>query len=150
MPILRVNHLHAVAQSRLVTVTLQTPLLEAAQRLSSTQIGLVVVCDLGGAIAGVISKSDVVRQIGHCLGSACQTLACDLMTTDVVCCYADDCLSDVLAVMEQRSMVHLPLLDDKRRPIGVLNARDALRALVQAGEYEETLLREYVMGIGYH
>ena len=107
-------------------------------------------CDSDGVIAGVISKSDIVRQIGHCLGSACQTLACNLMTTDVTCCHPDDCLADVLAVMEQRSLVHAPLLDDKRRPIGVLNARDALRALVQAGEYEETLLREYVMGIGYH
>ena len=52
--------------------------------------------------------------------------------------------------MQQRGLVHVPLLDDQRRPIGVVNARDALRALVQAGEYEETLLREYVMGIGYH
>lgn len=150
MPTLRVTHLNAVAHSRLVTATLQTRLLEAAQKLMDTQIGLVVVCDPEGVIAGVISKSDIVRQIGHCLGSACQTLACDLMTTDVVCCHPDDCLAVVLAVMEQRSLVHVPILDDKRRPIGVLNARDALRALVQAGEYEETLLRDYVMGIGYH
>ena len=150
MPTLRVTHLKAVAHSRLVTATLQTRLLEAAQKLADTQIGLVVVCDPDGVIAGVISKSDIVRQIGHCLGSACQTLACDLMTTNVVCCHPDDSLSDVLAVMEQRSLVHIPLLDEKRRPIGVLNARDALRALVQAGEYEETLLRDYVMGIGYH
>ena len=142
--------INAVTHARLVTATLQTPLLEAAQRLSCTQIGLVIVCDAEGVIAGVISKSDIVRQIGHCLGSACQTLAGDLMTTDVVCCHPDDSLADILAVMEQHGLVHVPLLDDKRRPIGVLNARDALRALVQAGEYEETLLREYVMGIGYH
>lgn len=150
MPTLRVNHLNAVAHSRLATATLQSPLLEAAQRLSETQIGLVVVCDSDGVIAGVISKSDVVRQIGHCLGNACKTRACDLMTTDVICCQPNDCLADVLAMMEQRGLVHIPLLDGQRRPIGVVNARDALRALVQAGEYEEALLRDYVMGIGYH
>ena len=150
MPTLRVNHLHAVAHSRLATATLQTPLLEAAQRFSKTQIGLVVVCDPDGVVAGVISQSDIVRQIGHCVGSACQTLARDLMTTDVLCCHLDDCLADVLALMEQRSLVHVPLLDKQQRPIGVVNARDALRALVQAGEYEETLLRAYVMGVGYH
>ena len=83
MPSLNVTHLSAVARSRLFTVTLQTPLLEAAQKLTAAQIGLVVVCDADGVMAGVVSKSDIVRQIGHCLGSACQTLARDLMTVDV-------------------------------------------------------------------
>ena len=150
MPILRVNHLHDIAHSRLATATLQTLLLEVAQKLANTQIGLVVVCGPDGGMAGVISKSDILRRLGHCLGSACQTLAPDLMTTDVFSCQPDDCLADVPAAMEQRGLVHVPLLDDQRRPIGVVNARDALRALVQAGEYEETLLRQYVMGIGYH
>ena len=150
MPTLRVNHLHAVAHSRLATATLQTLLLEVAQKLANTHIGLVVVCDPDGVMAGVISKSDILRRLGHCLGSACQTLARDLMTTDVICCHPDDCLADVLGAMEQRGLVHMPLLDNQRRPIGVVNARDALRALVQAGEYEEALLRQYVMGIGYH
>ena len=150
MPSLKVTHLSAVARSRLFTVTLQTPLLEAAQKLTAAQIGLVVVCDADGVMAGVVSKSDIVRQIGHCLGSACQTLARDLMTVDVFSCHPSDCLADVLTAMEQRGLVHAPLLDGERRPIGVVNARDALRALVQAGEYEATLLREYVMGIGYH
>ena len=84
MHTLRVTHLNAVMHSRLATVTLQTPLLQAAQRLSETHIGLVVVCHPDGAMAGVISKSDIVRQIGHCLGSACQTLASELMTTKVI------------------------------------------------------------------
>ena len=33
--------------------------------------------------------------------------------------------------------------------LGVLNARDGLRALLAAGNHEEELLRNYVMGIGY-
>ena len=80
----QVVHISAVTCSRLATVTLQTPLLKAAQQLSKTHIGLVLVCDPGGSMAGVISKSDIVRQIGHCLGSACQTLASELMTTKVI------------------------------------------------------------------
>ena len=150
MNTLRVAHLTATARSRLATVTLKAPLLQAARLLSHTHIGLVVVCQPDGTLAGVVSQTDVLQQIGRCAGQACQTLACDLMTTDAVCCRPDEWLADVLARMEQRGLVHVPVLDDDRRPIGVVNARDALRALVQAGEYEETLLRQYVMGIGYH
>ena len=150
MHTLRVTHLNAVMHSRLATVTLQTPLLQAAQRLSETHIGLVVVCHPDGAMAGVISKSDIVRQIGHCMGSACHTLASALMTTDVMCCEPTELLSDVLARMQEHGLVHVPVLDPHKRPLGVVNARDALRALVAEGEYEQSLLFDYVMGVGYH
>jgi len=150
MHTLRVTHLNAVMHSRLATVTLQTPLLQAAQRLSETHIGLVVVCQPDGAMAGVISKSDIVRQIGHCMGSACHTLASALMTTDVMCCEPTELLSDVLARMQEHGLVHVPVLDPQKRPLGVVNARDALRALVAEGEYEQSLLFDYVMGVGYH
>lgn len=150
MNTLRVNSLVATARTRLATVTLEAPLLQAARLLSGANIGLVVVCHADGTVAGVVSKTDVLKRIGQCGGAACETLAADLMTADVVCCHPDEYLADVLAMMKQRGLVHVPLLDGERRPIGVVNARDALRALVEADEYEETLLRQYVMGIGYH
>ena len=146
----RVTHLSAVARSRLATATPQTPLLDAAQQLVDTHIGLVVVCNAEGTMAGVISKSDIVRQISHCLGSACRTLASELMTTEVISCQPTDLLSDVLALMHRHGLVHMPVLDTNQRPVGVVNARDALRALVAEGEYEQSLLFDYVMGVGYH
>lgn len=147
---IQVAHTSAVTCSRLATVTLQTPLLEAAQQLSKTHIGLVLVCAPDGSLAGVISKSDVVRQIGHCLGSACQTLASELMTTDVISCQPTDLLSDVLALMQKHGLVHVPVLGPDQRPLGVVNARDALRALVDEGQFEQSQLFNYVMGVGYH
>ncbi len=150
MDTLRVSSLNDIARSRLATVSLESPLLQAARRLSDTQIGLVVVCSPDGAIAGVIGKSDIVRQIGHCMGSACHTLVSELMTTEVISCQPTDLFSDVLALMQKHGLVHLPVLDSDRRPIGVLNARDALRALVDQGQYEQLQLFDYVMGVGYH
>jgi len=35
-----------------------------------------------------------------------------------------------------------------KMPPGVLNARDGLRALLAAGNHEEALLRDHVMGAG--
>lgn len=46
--------------------------------------------------------------------------------------------------------MHIPIVDEYSNPIGVVNARDALQALFSEMTNEETLLREYVMGIGYH
>jgi CBS domain-containing protein len=138
-----------VAYSRLATVRPDTLLLEVAKLLSGTQISLVIVCNPAGAMVGVITKTDVVQRIGYCIGSACQTLAADIMTGDVTFCRSCDLLIDVLSVIEKRGLVHIPLIDENFMPLGVVNARDALRSLVAEGQYEESLLRNYVMGVGY-
>ena len=150
MNIKRVSNMDAIARSRLVTISVDTPLLEAARSLSDTQISLVVVCDADGVMAGVITKTDLVKKIGHCLGSACQTLASELMVSDIASCRPTDLLSDVLTLMEKSGFVHFPVVDANRKPLGVVNARDALRVLVADGEYQESQLRDYVMGVGYH
>ncbi|MBU6464795.1 MAG: histidine kinase [Bradyrhizobium sp.] len=43
-------------------------------------------------------------------------------------------------VMKKRHLQNVPILDRESWPIGVLNARDALEALVSEPEYEERML----------
>ena len=144
-----VSSIEAATRSRLAVVADDTLLLEVARLLSNTQISLVVVCDAAGVMVGVITKTDIARQIGHCQGAACTSTAAEIMTRDVTFCSAGDCLPDVLSMMQARGFVHVPVVDAQRKPSGVLNARDALRELWAEGTYEEALLRDYVMGVGY-
>jgi CBS domain-containing protein len=144
-----VSSIEAATRSRLVTVSVGTLLREVARLLCNTQISLVVVCDQAGAMAGVVTKTDIVRQIGYFEGAAYTKNAADLMTRELTFCRATDCLPDVLAMMQERGFVHVPVVDVTGTPIGVVNARDALRELLAEGQYEEALLRDYVMGVGY-
>jgi len=52
-------------------------------------------------------------------------------------------------MMHTRGLIHVLLLGADKQPLGVLNARDGLRVLLAAGNHEEALLRNYVMGVGY-
>ncbi len=144
-----VSSLEAATRMRLAVVGDSALLLEAARLLSETQISLVVVCDAVGAMVGVITKTNIVRQIGHCQGAACTSTVAQIMTRDVTFCSPTDCLRDVLSMMQARGFVHVPVVDAEHKPSGVLNARDALRELWTEGQYEEALLRDYVMGVGY-
>lgn len=136
-------------RSRLATASVDSPLVDVAKLLSRSNVSLVVVCGRDGAMVGIVTKTDIVEQIGHCQGSGCMTTASHVMIRDVTYCSAGDSLSDVLSAMAQHGFVHVPVLDEKSRPTGVVNARDALRALLAEEEYEESLLRDYVMGVGY-
>ncbi len=136
-------------RSRLLVVAVDTSLREVARLLSSTQISLIVVCNEDGVMVGVVTKTDIVQQIGHCQGAACASVAADIMTRDVTFCDGSQYLPDVLAMMQAGGFVHVPVIEADGKPSGVVNARDALRELMAEGQYEEALLRDYVTGLGY-
>jgi CBS domain-containing protein len=144
-----VSGVEEVARARLLTVAPDALLSEVAALLSSAQISVVVVCDAGGAAVGVITETILVRRLGLGQADFFTTRAGDVMTSEFTTCAPDDLLSDVLATMHSRGLIHVVLLGADRQPLGVLNARDGLRVLLAAGNHEEALLRNYVMGIGY-
>lgn len=144
-----VDQLLDVARARLATVRDAALLKEAAQLLQDRHIRLVIACDTEGLMVGVVSKTDVVRRIGHCVGAACTAAVATVMTRDVVHCRPTETLREVWELMKQRNVQHVPIVDQGGRPVGVLTARDALQALMSEVEHEESLLRDYVLGIGY-
>lgn len=144
-----VSSIDAVARSRLLTVAPDALLAEVASLLSGAQISLVLVCDAAGAVVGVITETILVRQLGFGNAGIFSTRASEVMTQEFTVCAPGESLSAVLAMMHERGLIHVLVIDDQQQPLGVVNARDGLRALLAAGNHEEALLRNYVMGIGY-
>lgn len=147
--VLRVDSILQVAQERLATVGDDALLIDAARLLNGPQFNLVVVCDASGKAVGVITKTDVVSRISYCTGCCCSMPATQVMTTDIVSCRPSDLLSDVWSALKARGLKNAPVLDQQSAPIGVANARDVLQSLLQDVEYEEKMLHDYVMGVGY-
>lgn len=143
-----VEQLLPVACARLVTIADDAPLREAA-RLLRAGTDLVVVCGTDGAVVGVITKTDVVVRISQCQGAACTMAAASAMSAEVMLCTPRDLVHDVWSKMQARELKNVPVTDPDGRPLGVLNALDALGVLLQDAKYEESLLRDYVMGVGY-
>ena len=136
------------ARERLITMPDSAPVIEAA-RLLHRGTDIVVICDVAGHLSGVITKGDVVNQISHCCGASCTTGAIAVMTRDVVICHPRDELGDIWTLMKDRTLKNIPIVDEERYPLGVLTANDAVQVLLREVEDEETLLRDYVIGIGY-
>lgn len=136
------------ARAGLVTVADDAKLIEAAKLLTAGT-DFVVVCDGEGVLSGVVTKTDVVKQISVCQGATCQCSVSTVMTRDVVLCRASDPLQDVSERMKARHLKNIPVVDKGNRPLGVLTARAILRVLLSDAEYEEAQLVDYVKGVGY-
>lgn len=144
-----VEEIIAVAQKRLVIIRDDAPLLEAAKFLDGRHINLVVICDKVGTMVGIITRADIVRMMAVCQGCGCTVPVATVMTKDVTCCRPSDLLQDVWMTMKANNFLHVPIVDENFKPLGVINARDALLVLMEKAEFESSILRDYVMNVGY-
>lgn len=136
--------------NRLVTMPLTASVVEAARLLNHARTSLIVICNSNGLLQGVMTKSDIVRQISHCQGCGCTAMVSEVMTRNVVTCQPEQPLHDVWRVMKDRKLKQIPIIDRQSIPVGLLYADEALEMLMKEVEDEQVLLREYVMGLGYH
>ena len=143
-----VERLLPAAREKLVTIADDAPLIEAANLLHK-ETDFVIVCDASRHVSGVITRTDVVGQMSRCQGASCTIAASLAMTRDVVVCRPGESLQDVWKRMKERKLKNIPVVDKDSRPIGVLHARDILQVLLKESQDEESMLRDYVMGIGY-
>jgi CBS domain-containing protein len=146
-----VKHILEPARKRLAVLSQEASLLDAARLLASrdTPTPLAVVCDGDGIAVGVISPIHIVNTLATAGVDACGLNARAIMTKPALTCHIDEALDQVWAVMSSRTLPCAPILDDDGRAQGVLHARDVALALIDEVNYDERLLRDYVMGVGY-
>lgn len=144
---LLVRHLHPTTSTRLATADQHTELQSAALLFARRGIGLVIICDGDGQAAGVLSKSDLIRHLAAAKSNEARVTT--LMSKPVVSCTPDEPLHSVWRMMTQRNLQNIPVLDHGAKPVGILDIRDALKALLEQEEIQEHMLTDYIAGIGY-
>ena len=143
-----VDKIMPVVRKRLLCVAPDATLLQAARLLDDGR-DMVLVCDRAQHLAGVVTKTDIVRMTGRCAGAGCTAPITGAMTTRVVTTTPGAFLHDVWQVMSERGLRNIPVIGENDTALGILTARDALLTLLGEVRYEETLLRDYAMNLGY-
>jgi len=143
-----VESLMPKARERLVTIADGARLVEAA-RLLRPGTDMVIVCDPAGRMAGVVTRTDIVNQLSFCDGMSCVADIPLAFTRDVVSCRPDDALKDVRQRITETGFRNIPVTCEDGRPLGVITAQEVFRILLEESQYDEEILRDYVMGVGY-
>jgi CBS domain-containing protein len=144
-----VKHILEPARKRLKVLSQEASIFDAARILANRDTPLVVVCDNDGIAVGVISPSHIVNALATAGADAICLDAGAMMTKPLLTCHVHEPLQQVWAVMNSQTLPCAPILDDDGRAQGVAHARDVAIALLDEVNYEEVLLRDYVMGVGY-
>lgn len=142
-----VGQLGPMTSVRLTVIDVNAPLHEAAVSFLKPGIGLVVACHGNGMAAGVLSKSDLVRHMAAATADLANVSG--LMSSPFFSCTPDDDLHAIWQTMSSQSLQNAPVLNADARPVGVLDIRDAMKALFEQEELQERLLANYIAGVGY-
>ena len=145
--IMLIDSLRAATSARLVAINVDDTLQTAALCLSRAGIGLILVCRESGEAGGVLTKSDLVRHLTRA-GAADEPVA-PLMSRPIVSCRPNDDVYSVWQIMTARKLQNVPVLGVDLKPLGVLDIRDAMAALLEQEQFEEHMLVDYITGIGY-
>ncbi len=137
------------ARERLATIGAAASVTEAAEVMFRLHADLVVVCNEAGIMVGVITKTDIVSQIGRCGADGCKAMVETIMTREVLSSRVKEALQDVWTTMKARGVQRVPVVGEDGKPIGILYSRDVLQSLLGEVKDEEALLRDYVMNVGY-
>lgn len=143
-------HVAAVLKRKgntVVTVRASDTVADVARVLAQHRIGAVLVVDEARRPAGILSERDIVRALAGEGRTALPRPAAELMTRDIVTCQPTDTMAQVMALMTERRIRHLPVMDGDRLA-GLISIGDAVKARLDDAELEVESLRGYVAGLG--
>lgn len=113
-----------------VTITPQTTVREAIQRLLDQNIGAILVVDDHGKLIGIFSERDLMTRVVGVHASYESLPVRDFMTANPETVTAEDTLAFAIHKMDVGGYRHLPVLS-QGKPTGVISARDMLRHITK-------------------
>jgi len=136
------------ASKRLIVLSMDATIQDAARELAQPGIDLITVADSSGKLAGVVTDSDVVGWVASHPNVVTSSSVQALMSTKTTTCKAAQTLTEVAELAQKKGLKHLPIVDDAGRAIGVIYVREALMALLHEAEVNEQWLKLYLSGGG--
>lgn len=125
-----------------VTVEPNATVGQAVALLAEKTIGVVVVSSDGKSAEGILSERDIVRALAvhHSLENIAVSA---LMSRDVISCAPDDTIAELMALMTERRIRHLPVVEDGALA-GIISIGDVVKYRLAEIEGETAALRDYV------
>jgi CBS domain-containing protein len=131
--------------AEVATVRGDASVADLLKRLATHNVGALVVSDDGETVAGIVSERDVVRRL-HVEGEGLlHHKVRDIMTSDVATCEPHDAVDDLMRVMTERRVRHVPVLVDGKLA-GLVSIGDVVKSRMGELEDEAHQLESYISG----
>jgi len=134
--------LAAKAIKDVITVRPDATVRELLGLLADHNVGALVVSTDGTAVEGIVSERDVVRRLRE-EERLLEASVATIMTTEVQTCRHEDLVNDLMQVMTERRVRHLPVVNEGKL-VGIISIGDVVKSRMSELEFERDQLDSYV------
>ena len=124
------------------STTPDTTVFDALQEMADRNVGALIVLE-DGEVVGIFSERDYARKIILLGRSSRETSVRDIMTTRVVYARPELSLEECLALMTDKRIRHLPVMEDDEL-VGVVSIGDLVKGIIQEQRFIIEQLESYV------
>lgn len=132
-----IKHILEVKGNDVWTITPDEAVYDALQLMADKNVGALVVAK-DGQIIGVISERDYARKVVLKGKSSRETLVREIMTSPAICVTPDKTVEQCLALMTDKHIRHLPVVDDGKL-VGVVSVGDLVKSIIDS---QKELIRQ--------
>ncbi len=128
------------------TVEPEATIFDALRLMADRNIGAVIVL-AGDELKGILSERDYARKVVLLGKTSKDTPVSEIMTTQVVCVDPGWTADQCMALMTERRIRHLPVVENGR-VAGVISIGDVVRAVVDEQQFTIRSLESYILSGG--
>lgn len=131
------------ARQTLCRVSPETSIFSTLQVMADQNIGAVLVMDKD-VLLGIFSERDYARRVVlHGLTSV-STPVRAVMSKQIVYVNPDDTIDTCMALMTNRHVRHLPVLNEERKVIGLVSIGDVVSSIISHQQHTIEQLERYI------
>jgi len=131
--------------NQIFSVTPWTTVYDTLKLMADKNIGAVLVLD-EGKLVGIMSERDYARKVILKGKFSKETPVNEIMSSKVICIDPDQTIINTKAVMIQKRIRHLPVMEDDKL-VGIISIGDVVNAVLEENSFMIDQLATYIKGV---
>ena len=116
---------------------------DAIKRMVEANVGSLLVTERG-KLSGIVTERDYLRRVTLEGRTEKETPVREIMTSELVYVTPDTSIDECMAVMTERRIRHLPVLNEGRDIAGVVSIGDLVKFRSRQQDFQIKLLTDYI------
>ncbi|MFO1038047.1 MAG: CBS domain-containing protein [Geminicoccaceae bacterium] len=143
---MQIDTILATKGREVATIAPDRTITEAMQRMRTERVGCLVVTGGSGEIIGIVSDRGLLWNIVDHGVAVVDNPVRNVMSRSVITCAPQEPVAHIMALMTERRIRHIPVVDDTGRLCGIVSIGDVVKHHLDAMEQEAEALKDYVAG----
>ena len=120
------------------------PIYDAIRKMAEENIGCLVVME-GETLKGIITERQYARHVALRGPVSPTTRVLDIMETTIIYAQPEQSVAECMAVMTNRRVRHLPVIDDGRL-VGIISIGDLVKSIISDQNFMIDQLEHFMQG----